>query len=127
LIGFIISGTIVIRMLLKRKALLGFIAVNMLAQAVAATSWVGGLKQIAVALGWVMMIIMGVKWITSDAASDRADAKKGMIYIVIGLLVVALSCNLLCLYCDAATQSIPTANLCTSMIANYGCTFNTCP
>ncbi len=126
MIGFIIEGTIVIRMLLKRKALLGLIAVNLLAQAVAATSWVAGLKQIAVALGWVMMIIMGIKWITADAASDRADAKKGMIYIVIGLLVVAMSCNLLCLYCDAATASIPTANLCTSMTANYGCTSNTC-
>jgi hypothetical protein len=66
------------------------------------------LRLVAYALGWIMMVFMGIKWIVSDSANDRADAKKGMIYIVIGLLVVRSAKALIDLYCDTARISVPT-------------------
>jgi|GEM_PF-1301242 len=105
----------------RRKLFIMLILLNIVAQSAMASSWVVGLKQIAVALGWIMMVIMGIKWMTADSASDRADAKKGMLYIVIGLLLVAAACNLLCIYCCAAKDSIGT-NVCTATsMSNIDC------
>lgn len=70
-------------------------------------TWVASLSTVAYSLGWLMMVLMGVKWIIADSPNDRAEAKKGMIYIVIGLLLVASAKQLLQLYCDTAEKSIP--------------------
>jgi NADH:ubiquinone oxidoreductase subunit 5 (subunit L)/multisubunit Na+/H+ antiporter MnhA subunit len=72
-------------------------------------SWVGSLSMVAYSLGWLMMVFMGVKWIVADSPNERADAKKGMIYVVIGLLIVRSAQSLLNLYCDTvnASGSIP--------------------
>jgi putative Mn2+ efflux pump MntP len=51
--------------------------------------FVPGLKSVATALGYVLMMVMGVKWIVQESPNDRAEAKKGMMYIVVGLLLVA--------------------------------------
>jgi hypothetical protein len=75
-------------------------------------TWLPGLEKLAYALGWMMMVIMGVKWIIADSPNERADAKKGMIYIVIGLLVVRSSGQLIKLYCDNAAKSLGGKKVC---------------
>ncbi len=61
-------------------------------------TWVCGLTVVAAALGWLMMILMGIKWMIADSPNERAEAKKGMIYIVLGLLVIASRCQIMGLY-----------------------------
>ena len=102
-----------------RWAIMSIILIVLFSQSASAQTWVNSLRQVVVALGWLMMIIMGIKWIMSDSANERAEAKKGMLYIVIGLLIINLSCNLLCIYCDAAFKSVNTW-LCNNM-GDYGC------
>ncbi|MBU0762444.1 MAG: pilin [Candidatus Altiarchaeota archaeon] len=68
-------------------------------------SWVGGLVSVAAALAWLMMVLLGIKWIVADSANERAEAKKGMIYVVLGLLVVASKCTILNLYKDTASKA----------------------
>jgi predicted membrane channel-forming protein YqfA (hemolysin III family) len=82
-------------------------------------AWVNSLRTLAYALGWLMMVFMGVKWIVAESANERADSKKGMIYIVLGLLVVASACPLMQLYCDTADKSIPGGIHCDLSV--YGC------
>ena len=68
-------------------------------------TWITGLKAAASALGWLMMVIMGGKWIIADSANERAEAKKGMIYIVVGLLIIASgACLIKKVYCDTIQQ-----------------------
>lgn len=55
-----------------------------------------GLVTVAAALGVLMISIQGLKWVTSETPQDRADAKKGIEYVLIGLLVVYLSGILVC-------------------------------
>jgi hypothetical protein len=64
-----------------------------------------GLVPLANALGWLMMVLMGVKWILADSPNERADAKKGMIYIIIGLLLVASATSLVNMYCSMANSA----------------------
>ncbi|MFH1054969.1 MAG: pilin [Candidatus Altiarchaeota archaeon] len=64
------------------------------------------LLPVAYALGWLMMVILGIKWIVAESPNDRAEAKKGMIYVIIGLLVVASYCQLMCLYTKNASISL---------------------
>lgn len=58
------------------------------------------------ALGWLMLTVLGMKWIVAESTQERLDAKKGMIYIVVGLLVVRVICNLIAFYCQAAQNSM---------------------
>ncbi len=89
------------------------------AQANPAVSWVPSLKTLAYALAWIMMVIMGVKWIIADSPNERAEAKKGMMYVVIGLLIVASACQLLDLYCDNARQALGGDFTCD--LSSFGC------
>ncbi|MFH0862509.1 MAG: pilin [Candidatus Altiarchaeota archaeon] len=92
-----------------RKSSSAIILINLIVSTAAATAplpWVGNLRGVAYALGWMMMVLMGVKWIVADSPNERADAKKSMIYVVIGLLVVASACGLLQIYCDNAAATI---------------------
>ena len=106
----------------KLKILL--LTLSFFAPEVAATvpAWIPGLKQVAVALGWIMMIIMGIRWMIADSPNERADAKKGMMYIMIGLLVIAAACGLMRLYCDTAQNSVGSMD-CTSAgpLGDIGC------
>lgn len=64
------------------------------------------LVTVAAAMGVLMISIQGLKWITSDNPQDRAEAKKGLIYILVGLLVVALAAQIvLGLYCYVISGS----------------------
>ncbi|HHQ44968.1 MAG TPA: hypothetical protein ENN13_02400 [Candidatus Altiarchaeales archaeon] len=47
-----------------------------------------GLLEMAAALATLLFAIMGLRWIAADSAQEREEAKKGMIYIVTGLLIV---------------------------------------
>ena len=61
-----------------------------------------GLQTMAYALGMLMVVIQGVRYIAADSAQDRGDVKKGLIYIVIGVLVVQGMMTLINWYCDMA-------------------------
>lgn len=111
-----------------RRTATGIILASLLTAAVSATApaplaWVGQLRGVAYALGWMMMVLMGVKWIVADSPNERADAKKSMIYVVMGLLVVASACGLLHIYCDNASATITTPGFtCTPSTYIPGCT-----
>jgi hypothetical protein len=49
---------------------------------------IGGMCQLADALGLLIISLMGARWMVADSAQERAEAKKGIIYVVVGLLVV---------------------------------------
>jgi len=55
-----------------------------------AIRWVGA------ALGVLMFAVQGLKWLSSDTPEGRADAKKGMIYVIVGLLFLRLAFGLTC-------------------------------
>lgn len=58
------------------------------------------LAQIANPIGLLMMIYMGIKWSMAEGAEDRENARRGIIYVVIGLLLVQVSDDLIIqLYC----------------------------
>jgi len=66
------------------------------------------LVMIAAALALALMAYQGLKWITADTPGDRSEAKKGMIYCILGLVVVAVAgfvveglyCQTICTYGD---------------------------
>lgn len=46
------------------------------------------LQSMAAALGALLILIMGIRWIMADSAQERQEAKRGILYVVIGLLIV---------------------------------------
>ncbi len=56
---------------------------------------------IAGLLASVMLVLQGLKWVMSDAPQERLDAKKGIMYVLIGLLVVYMAAIFVSLlYCQ---------------------------
>ncbi|MBM3308940.1 MAG: hypothetical protein FJY77_01680 [Candidatus Altiarchaeales archaeon] len=53
-----------------------------------------GLKNVASALGVLVITYAGVKWVMSEGPQDRDEAKKTIIYVVVGLVVVSMSQDL---------------------------------
>jgi hypothetical protein len=94
----------------KNLVLASALAAILLASS-ASAQWIGELRYAVYALGWFMLIVLGFKWAVADSDGERADAKKGLIYIVIGILIARISCSLMCLYCTAATQSLAAGGL----------------
>jgi uncharacterized membrane protein len=80
--------------------LINLLSISAFAATPANLAWVVSLRTVAFALAWLMMVLMGVKWIVADSPNERAEAKKGMIYIVIGLLIVVSARPLLQMYCN---------------------------
>jgi hypothetical protein len=117
--GYLLNKLILITAMNRLRVLLILLVFLLSSNAQAQDwGWVCGLKRAAVALAWVMMIIMGSKWIIAESPNDRAEAKKGMIYIVTGLLVIASTENLITsLYCEAATR----ADYAINCNVNFGC------
>jgi hypothetical protein len=96
----------------SKRIISSVMLILLLANTVVASSpatWVAGMKKVAVALGWMMMVLMGIKWMLADSPNERGEAKKGMLYVVIGLLVIASSCSLLRLYTDTASNAMSSA------------------
>lgn len=81
-------------------------------------AWIPNLKVVAAVLGWLFMVIMGIKWILADSPNERAEAKKGMMYIVVGLLVIASACQFMCLY----RQTVLDSTGVTIDVSSVGCT-----
>lgn len=112
-------------MMLPQRLWLALFLVNVIA-AMASGSTVSemvvSMQTLAYGLGWLMMVIMGIKWIIADSPNERADSKKGMIYIIIGLLIVRSACNLITLYCDNAYCALgASATTFSCPLGDYGC------
>jgi hypothetical protein len=50
-----------------------------------------GLKTVASALGTLVITYAGIKWIMSEGPQERDDAKKTIIYALVGLIIVSLA------------------------------------
>lgn len=46
------------------------------------------LQEMAAALGILLIFIMGLRWMVAESAQEREEAKKGIIYVCVGLLIV---------------------------------------
>lgn len=42
-------------------------------------------------IAFFMMVYMGVKWVMADGPSDRENARRGIIYIIIGVILLRAS------------------------------------
>jgi len=42
-------------------------------------------------VGVIMLILHGFKWLVSEDMEGRKDAKKGMIYVMLGLAFIAIA------------------------------------
>ncbi|MFH1835805.1 MAG: pilin [Methanobacteriota archaeon] len=61
-----------------------------------------GLMTLAAALATFMIALQGLRWLMSESPKGRAEAKKGLIWTIVGLIVAYLAFNLVCgLYCHA--------------------------
>lgn len=86
--------------------LLVLILASSLVSADEMTDLVSALKKIAAGLATLLIAIQGLKYVTAQTPEDRAEAKKGLIYIILGLLVAAIAANLVCgLYCAAIAST----------------------
>jgi len=63
------------------------------------------LQNMAYALGLLMVVIQGIRYIISDSAQEKAEVKKGLLYVVVGVLVVSGYTNLTDMYCSIAGVS----------------------
>ena len=52
------------------------------------------LYAISAAFGTLLLIFHGFKWMTSDTLDDRNEAKNGVIYTLLGLLIIILALTL---------------------------------
>ncbi|MFH1788014.1 MAG: hypothetical protein ABH834_01380 [Candidatus Altiarchaeota archaeon] len=65
-----------------------------------------GLLTASAALGTLLIAVQGLRWIISESPKGRADAKKGIIWTIIGLIVAYLAINIVCgLYCHGLTTA----------------------
>lgn len=69
-----------------------------------------GLTTVASALGVLVITYAGIKWIMADNPQERDDAKKTIIYVIVGLLVVSMARDLVAALYNPAT-TLPTTTL----------------
>lgn len=50
-----------------------------------------GLKEVASALGALVIAYAGIRWIMAENPQERDDSKKTIIYAIIGLLIVSMA------------------------------------
>jgi len=73
----------------------------------------GGIKNVATALGVLMIVYSGVRWIVATSPDERDDAKKTIVYVIIGLLVIAVTKELVqALYCQTLQGTSYGAGVC---------------
>jgi len=46
------------------------------------------LNTIAYPIGFFMIVYMGIKWIISEGPEDRENSRRGVIYVMIGLIML---------------------------------------
>ena len=66
---------------------------------------IDALFDVAAAMAVLVVAIQGLKFVTSETPADREEAKKGLIYVLMGLLVVFLAVRIVCgIYCYAIEE-----------------------
>jgi len=50
-----------------------------------------GLKTVAAALGVLIITHAGLRWIAAGSPQERDDAKKTIVYVIVGLIIVNMS------------------------------------
>ncbi|MCX6695778.1 MAG: pilin [Candidatus Altiarchaeota archaeon] len=53
-----------------------------------------GMTLIGASLAFILFVYQGMKWMVAEGPEDREDAKKGIIYLVIGMLLLVCSYSL---------------------------------
>jgi hypothetical protein len=77
------------------------------------TSLTNGIATVAGSLGALMLAYAGLRWLMADGPQERDDARKTIIYIIIGLLVVSATTDLVhALYCDTMNPTSYGAGVC---------------
>lgn len=72
-----------------------------------------GIATIASALGALMLAYAGLRWLMSDGPQERDDARKTIIYIIIGLVVVSATADIVqALYCSTLNTTTYGAGIC---------------
>jgi hypothetical protein len=46
------------------------------------------LQEMGVPIAFFMMLYMGIKWITAEGPEDRENARRGIIYVIIGTIML---------------------------------------
>lgn len=93
--------------------LLGLFAQQASAQKVNLWDIYVAVETIAAALGVLMIAYAGVMWIMAGGPQDRDDAKKTLIYVMVGLLVVALALDIVgAVYCTTMSSTSYGAGIC---------------
>lgn len=83
-----------------REIILAVTVLYAISGSVAAATLNEGLLTAAAALGTLLIAVQGLRWIISESPQGRAEAKKGIIWTIIGLIIAYLAVNLVCgLYC----------------------------
>ena len=99
-------------MTLKRR-LLAFFVFVFFAEHASAASLNEGVLTVAAALGTLMISIQGLKWLMAESPKGRAEAKKGIVWTILGLTVAYIAVNLVCgIYCYALKQIYGTGITC---------------
>jgi hypothetical protein len=69
---------------------------------------VDAVKTISSALGAVVITYAGIRWLVSESPSEREDAKKTIIYVVMALIVVSMTKELVdAIYCGTTNTLAP--------------------
>jgi len=98
---------------LTRRGIIALTLLLALAGSAQAVTMNQGLLSFAAALAVLMIGVQGLRWLISESPKGRADAKKGLIWTIIGLLVAYLAVNIVCgLYCYALTAAYGTSIAC---------------
>lgn len=72
-----------------------------------------GIATVAASLGALMLAYAGLRWVMADGPQERDDARKTIIYIIIGLVVVSTTTDLVqALYCDVLNTTTYGSGIC---------------
>jgi hypothetical protein len=52
------------------------------------TEVIVSIQTIGYPIGFIMMIYMGVRWFLAEGPEDRENARRGVIYIIIGIMLL---------------------------------------
>lgn len=100
---------------MARRLFLFVLLVVLLVESVSAATANEGLLTLAAALATCMIGVQGLRYLISEDPRGRAEAKKGIIWTIMGLLIAYLAVNIVCaLYCYALTAAYGSGVTCTS-------------
>ncbi|MFH1125775.1 MAG: pilin [Candidatus Altiarchaeota archaeon] len=72
-----------------------------------------GVRDVATALGALVIANSGFRWIIADSPQEREDAKKTIIYVLIGLFFVAMTREIVqAVYCQTLSGTTYGQGIC---------------